>query len=132
MQIAGDVRQRKHHHERLLRLLFVGREETALFPPSIEVGLDGGRAEVLFREIKRRLRRSGHRLRHRSYLRRFRENKNAASSKDERRRGTTLASHGSAPCLMSPVTGGPDPARGRPSEPVARHPFTSRAPSLSL
>src|SRR5438105_2030660 len=131
MQIAGDVRQRKHHHEGLLRLLFVRREETALFPPSIEVGLDGGRAEVLFREIERRLRRSGHRLRHRSYLRRFRQNKNAASSKDERRRGTTLASHGD-PVPHTPVTGGPDPARGRPSEPVARHPFTSRAPSLSL
>src|SRR6266581_3154421 len=28
------------------------------------------------------------------------------------------------------LTGGPDPARGRPSEPLARHPFTSEAPSL--
>src|SRR6266849_2502059 len=37
-----------------------------------------------------------------------------------------------SPCLMSPVTGGPDPARGRPSEPLAWRPFTRRAPSLSV
>src|SRR3982074_2085748 len=121
MQIAGDVRQRKHHHEGLLRRRFVGGEETALFPPSIEVGLDGGRAEVLFREIKRRLWRSGHRLRHRSYLLRFRQNKNAASSKDERRRGTTLASHGDVSVPHPALTGGPAPPRGRPPEPLTRH-----------
>src|SRR5205823_11590760 len=57
VQIAGDVRKRQHHHERLLHV-FVGREEARALPPLVEIGFDGGRPEVLLREIERRLRRS--------------------------------------------------------------------------
>ncbi len=53
VQVARDVRQRQHHDERLLGVAWVGREEPALFPPRVEVGLDGGRVEVLFRQVER-------------------------------------------------------------------------------
>src|SRR5207253_6612061 len=38
--------------------VFVGREEARALPPLVEIGFDGGRPEVLLREIERRLRRS--------------------------------------------------------------------------
>src|ERR1700694_222467 len=113
-------------------MLLVGREEAARLPPPVEVGLDGGRLKVFLGKVEGRRGRSGHRVGHQSDLL-------SLSPKQKRRlvqgRAASWYHPGSArnsPCLISPVTGGPDPARGRPSEPLARRPFTRWAPSLSV
>ena len=56
VEVAGDVRQRQHHHERLVRVALVGREEARALPPAVEVLLDGGRTVVLLAERHDRLR----------------------------------------------------------------------------
>ncbi len=51
VQIACDVRERQHHHERThaRRILLRRREEAGALPPLVEVALDDGRVPVLAR-----------------------------------------------------------------------------------
>ena len=61
VEIPRDVGQRQHHHERRFPTALVGREEAASLPPVVEVGLDGGRTEVLLSERERGCGRGRHR-----------------------------------------------------------------------
>ena len=57
VQVAGHVREREHHHERLLAgRLRARREEARRLPPVVEERLDGARVEVLAAVLQDRLR----------------------------------------------------------------------------
>ena len=53
VQVTGDVRERQHHDEGLRAIVGGGREEAALLPPPVKVGLDGDGAKILLRKIER-------------------------------------------------------------------------------
>ena len=116
VQIAGDVRKRQHHHERLLRV-FVGREEARALPPLVEIGFDGGRPEVLLREIERRLRRSFV-SRHQLLTPSRKQKRRLVQGRAASWYHPGFAQRSRAVPHRSALTGGPVPARGRPSEPL--------------